>query len=78
MGLHSRLSRWSSIAGCFILRGRNLKSIVAGLRMPTQWVIEEHDPRKEPPAKNAVVVESMEFLYVMEKVEQLQNLHRSK
>src|ERR1700734_3037434 len=33
-----------------VIRGRNLVSIVAGLRMRTQWVIEEHDPGKETPA----------------------------
>jgi len=43
-----------------IIRGRNLKAIVAGLRMRTQWVIEQ---QAAPPAnRNAEYVESIEFV----------------
>ena len=43
-----------------IIRGRNLKAIVAGLRMRTQWVIEQ---QATPPAnRNAEYVESIEFI----------------
>jgi hypothetical protein len=44
-----------------IIKGRNLKSIVAGLRMRTQWVIEQYDEKN--PQDNPYVVESMEFFY---------------
>lgn len=43
-----------------VLKGRNLRIIVAGLRMRTQWVIEQH---ATPPADpKALYVESMEFI----------------
>jgi hypothetical protein len=43
-----------------ILTGRNLKSIVGGLRMRTQWTIEQN---ASPPADpKALYVESMEFI----------------
>ena len=46
-----------------IVKGRDLKTIVAGLRMRTQWVIEQYDEKKGPAPKNTPVVESMEFFY---------------
>jgi len=46
-----------------IIKGRNLKTVVAGLRMRTQWVIEQHDEKKGALPKNAPVVESMDFFY---------------
>jgi hypothetical protein len=46
-----------------VVKGRNLQSIVAGLRMRTQWIIEQHDEAKhEPRAKNEPEVEHMEFI----------------
>lgn len=46
-----------------VITGRNLSSIVAGLRMRTQWVIEQHQESKHGVrAKNEPVVEHMEFI----------------
>jgi hypothetical protein len=42
-----------------IIKGRNLSSIVAGLRMRTQWLIEQHDA---PLSANEPFVEHMEFI----------------
>jgi hypothetical protein len=46
-----------------IVRGHDLKAIVAGLRMRTQWVIEQYHEKKGPAPKTAPVVESIEFFY---------------
>lgn len=46
-----------------IVKGRNLQTIVAGLRMRTQWKIEQYDPAKHgQPGKHDPVVEHMEFI----------------
>jgi hypothetical protein len=46
-----------------VIRGRNLKAIVAGLRMRTQWVIEQTDEQQAgAQAKDLPVVLSMEFI----------------
>jgi len=46
-----------------IVKGRNLKSIVAGLRQRTQWIIEQYDSARDGPAPAGTpVVESMEFI----------------
>jgi len=44
-----------------IVKGRNLGSMVAGLRMRTQWMIEQHDIACPPP-KGEPFVEAMEFI----------------
>lgn len=36
-----------------IVKGRNLKSIVAGLRIRTQWIIEQHDTEKKDQLRQA-------------------------
>jgi hypothetical protein len=44
------------------VRGRNLGELLAGLRTRLVAVIAQHDPqRHEPPARDAPVVESIEF-----------------
>ena len=46
-----------------IVKGRNLKFIVAGLRMRTQWIIEQYDEARNGPAgAGKPVIESMEFI----------------
>lgn len=46
-----------------VVQGGNLATIVAGLRMHTQWVIEEHDERKDgPPPPGKPFVSFMEFI----------------
>lgn len=44
-----------------VIKGRNLGSIVAGLRMRTQWLIEQHSPAS-PPAPGEPFIEKMEFI----------------
>jgi len=45
-----------------IISGGNLKSIVAGLRMHTQWVIEEYDERNGAAPMGKPCVSAMDFI----------------
>jgi hypothetical protein len=46
------------------VRGRNLGALFSGVQTKLTKAIQQHDPQKDPrPAPDALVVESIEFIY---------------